>query len=156
RTANATPPPVQCGARVDPARARPVPFWRQGFERPPATSPRLLTPRVAARLAFSSARTASCTRCGFTSAPKTFSSSVRSFAFLPEPSRRGTLGAVTLDLLPSLDESVFRRGDGALDEQQVQLRVDRVDGQPHLRDPLAAEAACHLDSLEDPRRRRRC
>src|SRR5919201_837019 len=38
--ANAAPPPVQCGARVVPARARPVPFWRHGFERPPATSER--------------------------------------------------------------------------------------------------------------------
>src|SRR5829696_8043497 len=41
----ATPPPVQCGARVVPARARPVPFWRHGFPRPPATRPRLLTAR---------------------------------------------------------------------------------------------------------------
>src|SRR5919204_4457927 len=48
----ATPPPVQCGARLVPARARPVPFWRQGFERPPATSPRLLAARVPARPAL--------------------------------------------------------------------------------------------------------
>ena len=36
----ATPPPVQCGARVVPARARPVPFWRHGFPRPPAARSR--------------------------------------------------------------------------------------------------------------------
>src|ERR671936_454779 len=53
RTWNAAPPPVQCGARVVPARARPVPFWRHGFERPPATSPRVLTARVPARSASS-------------------------------------------------------------------------------------------------------
>src|SRR5215213_4571192 len=35
---NATPPPVNCGARIVPARARPVPFWRHGFARPPASS----------------------------------------------------------------------------------------------------------------------
>src|SRR6478609_5598744 len=155
RTANATPPPVQCGARVDPARARPVPFWRQGFERPPATSPRLLTPRVADRLALCSARTASWTRCGLTSAPKTPSSSVRSFAFLPVPSRTGALGAATAHLLPHLDQTVLRPGDGALDEQQVLLGVDRVDGQTNLRDALAAEPPGHLDPFEDARRRRR-
>ena len=37
-----TPPPRQCGARVEPWRARPVPFWRHGFLPPPATSPRVL------------------------------------------------------------------------------------------------------------------
>src|SRR5436190_5386331 len=137
RTAKATPPPVQFGARVVPARARPVPFWRQGFERPPATSPRLLTPCVADRFAFCSARTASCTRCGLTSAPKTLSSSVRSLAFLPVPSRTGALGAATADLLAHLDQTVLRAGDGALDEQQVLLGVDRVDGQADLRDALA-------------------
>src|SRR6266516_1083675 len=73
---NAMPPPVQCGARVEPARARPVPFWRHGLERPPATRPRLLPPRVAERASYSSARTVSWTRCGFISAPKTPSSSV--------------------------------------------------------------------------------
>ena len=35
------PPPVNCGARIVPWRARPVPFWRHGFARPPETSPRL-------------------------------------------------------------------------------------------------------------------
>src|SRR5262249_33648151 len=72
--ANATPPPVQWGARLVPARARPVPFWRHGLERPPATSPRLLVPFVPARAALSSARTVSCTRCGFSSTAKTDSS----------------------------------------------------------------------------------
>ena len=35
-----TPPPVNCGARVEPCRARPVPFWRYGLRPPPRTSPR--------------------------------------------------------------------------------------------------------------------
>src|SRR3990167_7494486 len=39
---NATPPPRQIGLRVDPKRARPVPFWRHGLRPPPLTSPRLL------------------------------------------------------------------------------------------------------------------
>jgi large subunit ribosomal protein L3 len=31
------PPPTQCGARVEPWRARPVPFWRHGFGGGPNT-----------------------------------------------------------------------------------------------------------------------
>ena len=46
-------------------------------------SPRLLAACVPCRRAFISARTASCTRCGFTSAPKTDASSETSFAALP-------------------------------------------------------------------------
>ena len=78
-----TPPPVNCGARIGSlARARPVPFWRHGFARPPETMPRLFAARVPCRAAFSSARTASWTRCGLISAPKTVSSSETSF-FVP-------------------------------------------------------------------------
>ena len=50
-----TPPPVNCGARVEPWRARPVPFCRYGFLPPPRTSPRVLVEcvpwRAAARCA---------------------------------------------------------------------------------------------------------
>src|SRR5579864_4976230 len=86
---NATPPALNCGARIVPWRARPVPFWRHGLARPPETSPRLLVAKVPARRAFNSARTASCTRCGLTSAAYTASSSVISFDFLPVPSSSG-------------------------------------------------------------------
>src|SRR5205823_11217363 len=61
---NTTPPPVNCAARIVPARARPVPFWRHGFARPPETSPRLFAPRLPARRALGSARTGSWTRGG--------------------------------------------------------------------------------------------
>ena len=57
----ATPPPVQCGMRIDPARARPVPFWRHGFAPPPLTSPRVRVDAVPRRRASCSARTASYT-----------------------------------------------------------------------------------------------
>src|SRR5690349_9591241 len=86
----ATPPPANCGARIVPWRARPVPFWRHGFERPPATRPRLFAARVPWRRAFSSARTASCTTCGLISAAKTASSSETSFF---APPRTGAFGA---------------------------------------------------------------
>jgi hypothetical protein len=54
---NATPPPVQMGERLDPARARPVPFWRQGLAPPPETMPRVLVAAVPRRRAACSART---------------------------------------------------------------------------------------------------
>src|SRR5437870_7293567 len=157
---NATPPPVNCGARIVPARARPVPFCRHGFERPPETSPRLFAARVPARSALNSARTTSWTRCGLTSAPKTVASSVKSFAFLPAASRTGAFGAVPLlammrPVLSDLDERILGAGNRALDEEEVPLRINLVDDQPDLGLSLAAHAAGHLPSLEDSRRRRR-
>ena len=147
---NTTPPPVNWAARIVPARARPVPFWRHGLPRPPETSPRLFAARVPARCAFSSARTASCTRCGFTSTAKTASSSVTCFV----PPSVGAFGAA-ITSAPDLDDAVLRARDGALDEQQVLLRLDRVHGEPDLRDALAAHPAGHADALEDARGRRR-
>src|SRR5512133_2226289 len=101
---NATPPPVQCGARVVPARARPVPFWRHGLARPPETRPRLFAPRVPARRAFSSA-------------PKPSPSSVTCFVDLPAASSRGALvvdAAGMRLLLPDLDDAVLRAWDRTL------------------------------------------
>ena len=86
--------------------------------RPPETRPRLFVANVPARCAFSSARTASWTRCGFTSAAKTASSSATSFA-LP-PWRRAAVPWAP-PLAAHLDEPVLRARDRALDEQQVLL-----------------------------------
>src|SRR5438874_9039052 len=47
--AMAFPPPTHCEARIDPCRARPVPFCLYGFLPPPDTSERFLTPTVPAR-----------------------------------------------------------------------------------------------------------
>src|SRR5207237_4081274 len=41
---DATPPPVNWGARVVPCRAPPVPFWRHGFARPPGPGPPVFAP----------------------------------------------------------------------------------------------------------------
>ena len=46
---NTTPPPANCAARVVPWRARPVPFWRNGLARPPATWPRVFVACVPCR-----------------------------------------------------------------------------------------------------------
>ena len=50
RPVRATPPPAHCGDRMEPCRARPVPFWRQGFRPPPATSPRVFVLCVPERI----------------------------------------------------------------------------------------------------------
>src|SRR6185437_16741547 len=42
RGPNTLPPPRHCGARIEPCRARPVPFWRQGLLLPPETTARVL------------------------------------------------------------------------------------------------------------------
>src|SRR5690625_7448206 len=52
------PPPAYCGARIEPWRARPVPFWRYGLAPPPRTSARVLTDAVPRRAAASWATTA--------------------------------------------------------------------------------------------------
>src|SRR6266542_1933084 len=104
---------------------------------------------------LSSARTASWTRCGFTSAPKTAASSVRSFDFLPFASSTGALGTAMRPVLPDLEQPLAGAGDGALHEQQVVLDVDRVDDEADLRAALRAHVAGHADALHDSRRRRR-
>src|SRR5215471_15875285 len=96
---------------------------------PPVTRPRDLAARVPARSAFNSARTASCTRCGFTSAAKTDSSSSTSRVDLPVASRSGALVATVAPVLPDLEQPALGARNGALDEQQVVLGVYRVHGQ---------------------------
>src|SRR6056297_349812 len=56
----ATPPPTHCGARIEPCRARPVPFWRHGLRPPPRTSARVLVLCVPWRAAASCAVTTWC------------------------------------------------------------------------------------------------
>src|SRR5919204_1605993 len=73
---NTMPPPVQIGDRDEPARARPVPFWRHGLAPPPETRPRVLVAAVPWRRALSSARTDSCTSGPLKRAPKATSSSL--------------------------------------------------------------------------------
>ena len=89
------------GGRSKPWRQKGTGRARQGTIRAPQFTgggvafppiPRDFEPRVPARAAFSSARTASCTRCGFSSAAKTASSSETSFF---APPSTGALGAAT-------------------------------------------------------------
>src|SRR5437764_14963211 len=135
------------GERDEPARARPVPFWRHGLAPPPRTLPRVLVECVPWRRAASSARTDSCTSGSWNSAPKAVSS--RS-TFLVPPST-GALLAIG----PHLHHGVARAGDGAPDEQQVLALADVDDGQAALGDALGAHLARAADALEHARGRGR-
>src|SRR3954447_13461956 len=98
------PPPVQMGLRDDPARARPVPFWRHGLAPPPRTWARVLVDALPCLRALSSARTDSCTIGPRHSAPK----AVSSRSTVPVPPR--TL-ALPLAIGPHLHDAVARAGD---------------------------------------------
>src|SRR3954469_1719746 len=112
------PPPAKCGARIEPWRARPVPFWRHGLAPPPATLPRVLVECVPWRRAASSARTDSCTSGSWNSAPNAASSSVTFFV----PPRTGALA-----IGPHLHHAVARPWDRAAYEQQVLAGADVDD-----------------------------
>src|SRR5439155_22162114 len=60
---NTTPPPLQIGDDLYPARARPVPFCRHGFAPDKSTSALLFVLAEPERLAARMATTASCTAC---------------------------------------------------------------------------------------------
>src|SRR3954452_21319021 len=98
------------GERDEPARARPVPFWRHGLAPPPRTLPRVLVACVPWRRAASSARTDSCTSGPLKRAPNTRSSSVA----VPVPPRTLASG-----IGAHLHDAVARAGNGATDEHEV-------------------------------------
>src|SRR3954449_6206019 len=136
------PPPAKCGARIDPWRARPVPFWRHGFAPPPRTLPRVFVDEVPRRRALSSARTDSWTSGPLKRAPNAASS--RSTFFDPPRTEALAIGA-------HLHDAVARAGDRAAQHQQVVARVDAHDLEAALRDALVAHLARPADALEDAR-----
>src|SRR3954469_8546613 len=136
------PPPAKCGARIEPCRARPVPFWRHGFAPPPRTLPRVLVDAVPWRRALSSARTDSWTSGPWKRAPKATSSR----STLPEPP-----STLALAIGAHLHHAVARPGDRAADHQQVVAHVDAHDLEAALRDALVAHLARPADALEHAR-----
>src|SRR5512133_2635663 len=139
------PPPAQIGERDEPARARPVPFWRQGLAPPPRTSPRVLVAAVPWRRALSSARTHSCTSGPLKRAPKAASSSL-TFFVLAAPRIGASLG-----IGAHLHDAVARTGHRAAHQEQVALGVDAHDLQALLGDALVAHLAGATDALEHAR-----
>src|SRR5579862_5668497 len=134
------------GERLEPARARPVPFWRQGLAPPPRTMPRVLVAAVPWRRAACSARTASCTSDPWKRAPNAASSRLTVVA---APSV-GASGIGT-----HLHDPVARARHGAADEHQVALGVQREDLEALLGDAAVTHLAGSLHALEDAGRRRR-
>src|SRR3954462_7927244 len=110
------PPPVQMGERDEPARARPVPFWRHGLAPPPRTLPRVLVDAVPRRRALSSARTVSGTSGPVKRAPKAASS--RATVFVLAAPRIGALAIGS-----HLHDAVAGTGHRAAQQQQVAVDV---------------------------------
>src|ERR1700679_2529054 len=106
------------GERLEPARARPVPFWRQGLAPPPETIPRVLVAAVPRRRAACSARTLWCTSGPWNAAPKAESSS---FAFFDAPAPDAGLSTGASGIATHLDNATARSGDRSAHEQKVLL-----------------------------------
>src|SRR5205814_402009 len=138
--------PVHWGARTEPARARPVPFWRQGFAPLPETTPRVRVAAVPRRRAACSARTLWCTSACAKRVPKAPSSSE---TFSPAP-RSGASGIAS-----DLHDRAPWAGDRAAHHEQVALAVDRDDLQPALGDAPVAHLAGPAHAAEDARGGRR-
>src|SRR4051794_38886754 len=146
------PPPIREGVDSAPARARPVPFWRNALAPVMSTSPRVSVECVPRRRAFSSARTVSWTRDMWKGWPKTASSRSALPVFWP---RMAALGLAMAHVAPDLDGRAARPGYRAADEQQI-LVGDHVDDlESALGDALAAHLTGAADALEHARGRGR-
>src|SRR4051812_47910599 len=139
------PPPANCGARVEPWRARPVPFWRYGLAPPPETAARLRVACVPRRRAASSASTTSCTSGPLNAGPNPSSSTLT--VFVPPRIWTSGIGA-------DLHRAALGPGDRAAHEHQVLGRDELDDRQALLGDALATHAARTADALEHSRGRR--
>ena len=87
----AMPPPTHWGERVEPCRARPVPFCRNGFAPPPATSARVLVDWVPDRAAASWAVTTWCSTAVLGTIPKISGARTTWSMTVPSLRRRSTV-----------------------------------------------------------------
>src|SRR5450759_2509032 len=123
-----TAPPLQIGERLLPARARPVPFWRQGFFPPPLTKARVFVAAVPARRFACCIRTVSYSRWRRTGWLNTAAGK----AISPTTSLRcDTTGIVIasatvylLDCRPDQHQAVSRPGNAAAHQHEVLCRPD--------------------------------
>src|SRR3954454_7250871 len=139
------PPPANCGARIEPWRARPVPFWRHGLAEPPRTMPRVLVAAVPCRRAFSSARTHSWTRPSVQRASQALASS----STVPPP----IFGA--LGIRAHLHRGALRARHRAAQHDQVVAGADLDDREALLRHALVTHLARQAHALEHARWRGR-
>src|SRR2546423_63035 len=144
---------------MEPCRARPVPFCLSGFLPPPRTSPRVFTLCVPCRAAASWATTTWCISGMFACTLKMSSGSSTVRVGSPPADRTSTLSSEGMSptalLRRRADQHQRALGarDGALDQDQVLLRVDRLDGQVLHGVARVAHAPGHTHALEDPARR---
>src|SRR5262245_30988067 len=123
---NTTPPPAHCGERIEPCRARPVPFWRQGFTPPPETPERFLVACVPARRLASWRRTSAWNRCGRTFASKMAGSSSTEPADFFFPTARTSTLAISSS---ELDLDIYAGGELELHQcvHGLRRRIEDVD-----------------------------
>src|SRR2546421_4721530 len=144
---------------MEPWRARPVPFCLYGFLPPPRTSPRVFTLCVPCRAAASWATTTWCISGMLACTLKTSSGSATARARSPSADSTSTLSSEGMSLTALLrrraeqHQRTLGARDSALDQDQVLVRVDRLDGQVLHGVARVAHAPGHAYPLEDPARR---
>src|SRR6185295_10569575 len=134
------PPPRQCGARMEPCRARPVPFCFHGFWLPPETKLRVLVEAVPWRWLFRKVFTAWCSTGWFTSPSKYSPGRVKAASRrLPAGEKCGASSITALaSLFRDNHDPVLGAGHRAPHEEQVAIAVDLDHGQSQLGMPPVA------------------
>src|SRR5258706_14948055 len=144
------PPCRQCGERVDPCRARPVPFCFHGFEFPPDTSARVLVLCVPCRWLERYVITARCSSSSFTVPSNSAAGSETAFFLAPAAEKCGaSIMAARASPLADGEQAAHRTRDGPAHEQQIALGVDLHDAEPQLGEVAGAPVARHPLSLDD-------
>src|SRR5499426_3865479 len=157
------PPPFHCVARIEPWRARPVPFCFHGFLPPPDTSLRPLVSWVPARRAASSFTTLWCRSGTRTAPPKTSADNSSCSCALPFASSTGTVGMLLglfgflllgLGLLHAFahhDDGTGVAGNGPAQQDEVLLGDDPHHGQVEHGAPITAHPPRQLVAGPDAR-----
>src|SRR6266508_4654246 len=146
------PPCRQCGARVDPCRARPVPFCFHGFWLPPETSARVLVLCVPWRWLDRNVITARCSTSSFTVPSNSGAGSGTAFFLAPAAEKcRASIMAARASLLADGEQAVHRARHRAPHEQQIALGVHLHDAEPQLGEVARAHVARHPLPLDDAR-----
>src|ERR1700688_4377014 len=129
------PPCRQWGARVEPCRARPVPFWRHGFWFPPETKLRVLVWWVPWRWFARNVMTARCMTSSFTVPSNKASGSCTAACGAPAAEKCGASSMAARPLLlADREEAAHRAGHRTAHEQQVVGGVDADHDEPEFRE----------------------
>ena len=148
--------PASAATRIEPWRARPVPFWRHGLAPPPRTSARVLVVWVPDRRAASWAVTTWCITGTLGSMPKMASSSSTVPAFVagwrlrrrPWPSHRLPFTASRMSTRPPLGP-----GTAPFTSSRSRSASASTTSRFSVVTLLAAHAAGHAGALEHAGRR---